>query len=65
MTLHPFGDNFMEQREKYTLSGAIYCVKNGRKGERLCNNVGRKDAPSDEDGEVSLSEGEKEERVGN
>jgi hypothetical protein len=24
-----------------------------------------KDAPSDEDGEVSLSEGEKEERVGN
>ena len=23
MTLHPFGDNFTEQREKYTLSGVI------------------------------------------
>lgn len=34
MTLHPFGDNFTEQREKYTLSGVIYCVNNGRKGER-------------------------------
>ena len=34
MTLHPFGDNFTEQREKYTLSGVIYCVKKGSKGER-------------------------------
>lgn len=34
MTLHPFGDNFTEQREKYTLSGVIYCVKKGSKGGR-------------------------------
>ena len=33
-TLYPFGDNFTEQREKYTLSGVIYCVKKGSKGER-------------------------------
>lgn len=34
MTLHPFGDNFTKRRKKYTLSGAMCCVKKGRKGER-------------------------------
>jgi len=41
MTLHPFGDNFTEQREKYTLSGGNLLCKEGKQGGEKRNNWGR------------------------